>query len=344
MLMRYRLARMLDASGAIEVMLRAPVRSGPRWVRVLTYHRIHPGADSQRFDRGVIDATPEEFDRQLSTLGRYFTPIGLKELVEFQAGKSPLPDRAAIVTFDDGYKECRSVALPILRAHGVKAAFFIATRYVTNRRVFWWDRISFTVRSSPYDRMEIEYPTRIVLDLDRREQAVRRLLRIVKTWDNLDLDRFLDHLSQAAGVPWSEGAERRIADELVMTWDDVRALADAGMEIHSHTRTHRVLQTLRPEELEPELAGSRADLREQLGSQVAAVSYPVGRSISGYPVIRRAVASAGYDLGLSNGQGVTWCDRRFDPFDVGRMELERGMPHSFFRAALAHPSFVAGMH
>lgn len=344
MLMRYRLARVLDASGAIEATLRAPTWTGPRWIRVLTYHRIHPDADSQAFDQGVIDATPEEFDRQLETVHRYLTPIGLRELVDFRKRNRPLPERPVIVTFDDGYRECRDIALPLLLKHGVKASFFIATRYLSERRVFWWDRLSYTVRSSTRDRIDLEYPTSIALDLADREQALRRLLRIVKTYDSLDLERFLSHVSDAACVPWDRQRERELADELVMTWDDVRALAAEGMEIHSHTRTHRVLQTLPPADLEPELVGSREDLRDQLGDSVSCVSYPVGRSIAGFPLIREAVVSAGYDLGLANGSGVTWCDQRFDPFDVGRIEMERGMPHSFFRAMIAHPSFTRGMH
>ncbi len=280
----------------------------------------------------------------METVKRYLTPIGLGELVEFRKRNRPLPERPVIVTFDDGYRECRDVALPILLSRGVKASFFIATQYMTNRKVFWWDRISFTVRSSELERIEIDYPTRIALDLAQRDKALRRLLRIVKTYDSLDLERFLSHLSDAACVPWDAARERQLAADLVMTWDDVRALADAGMEIHSHTRTHRVLQTLRPSELEPELSGSRADLREQLGAPPSCVSYPVGKSIANSPLIRQAVASAGYDLGLANGSGVPFFDGRFDPFDVGRLEMERGVPHSFFRAMLTHPSFTRGMH
>ena len=62
-----------------------------------------------------------------------------------------------------------------------------------------------------------------------------------------------------------------------MTWDDVRALAGAGMDIESHTRTHRVLDTLDRDQLRDELVGSRRDLEAQLGRPIRAIAYPVGR-------------------------------------------------------------------
>src|SRR5262245_54938805 len=135
------LAQVLDATGVLEAILRARSRGGTPWLTVLTYHRIHDNPDGQPFDKGVIDATPGEFARQMAMVRRYFTPIGIRELVDFMGGGT-LPTNPLIVTFDDGYRECHEQALPILISHSVKAAFFIATSYVSKRRVFWWDRIS----------------------------------------------------------------------------------------------------------------------------------------------------------------------------------------------------------
>ena len=89
-----------------------------------------------------------------------------------------------------------------------------------------------------------------------------------------------------------------------MTWDQVRALARAGMDVESHGRRHRVLQTLDDATLDDELAGSRADLEAQLGRPVRAIAYPVGRRIAREARIRDALAAAGYRIGLTNQSGV----------------------------------------
>jgi peptidoglycan/xylan/chitin deacetylase (PgdA/CDA1 family) len=334
------LARALDVAGALEALLRVRKRARTPWLTVLTYHRVHDDPEGQPFDTGVIDATSAEFDEQVGTLRRYFDVIGLDDVIRFLAGR-PLPSNPALITFDDGYLDCHQRALPILKKHGAKAAFFIATGYLNERRVFWWDRISYVIRACRQERVVIRYPRTIELDLAAsRPRATRVLLDIVKQHYGLDVPRFVDELTEASGVEWSRDLERRFADQLLMTWDQVRELRREGMDVHSHTRTHRILQTVPVSELAAELHGARRDLEEQLGEPVRAVSYPVGRAVNRHPAIRNAVREAGYDLGFSNTSGVTWTNGRIDPLDIHRISVERSLPISTFRAFLALPAFA----
>ena len=162
------------------------------------------------------------------------------------------------------------------------------------------------------------------------------LTRIVKDHFGLDLERFLDHVAAAADVSISPEDERRRADELVMTWDHVRALRRGGMDVQSHTRTHRVLQTLSREHLADELAGSKKQLEDVLEERVRSVSYPVGKPIRSTPYIRDAVAAAGYDLGFSNCSGVNhaW---RIDPLDARRVPADASQSDAAFAAMIAIP-------
>src|SRR5512143_2908694 len=99
------LAQILDASGVIEAILRARSSTRAPWLTVLTYHRVNDEPNAQPFDRDVIDATSAELDRQVRTLRRYFSLIGVEELLLFLRG-GRLPINPAIITFDDGYREC----------------------------------------------------------------------------------------------------------------------------------------------------------------------------------------------------------------------------------------------
>jgi peptidoglycan/xylan/chitin deacetylase (PgdA/CDA1 family) len=328
------LARGLDAGGFWEAMLRARERTQSPWLTVVTYHRVVTREDP-RFDAGVVDATAVELDRQLAMMRRYFTPITLEDLLDALDGRA-LPRNPALVTFDDGYRECHDVALPILQRHGFRAAFFLVTEYINQRRVFWWDRIAYVTSRSRRPRIELDYPNHLRLRLGRdRSSACTRLLSVVKSSYALDVERFLVELASSADVEWTEATERRYADELVMTWDHVRALSRAGMALASHTRTHRVLQTLHPSELVSELAGSRQDLEAQINRPVRAVSFPVGRSIAHSDTLRDAVRSAGYALGFSNGSGATRLTPDFDRLDVRRLCTDLHLSPARFRRALA---------
>ena len=133
-----------------------------------------------------------------------------------------------------------------------------------------------------------------------------------------------------------------------MTWDHIRALSRAGMDIQSHSRSHRVLQTLDDAQLDAELAGSRQELEAQLGRPVRAIAYPVGRRLGqGTERIRAAITEAGYRIGLTNGSGVNriWpkslgSRRRVDPLDIHRLALDRSMSDAMFLGQIALPAMA----
>src|SRR5262245_11424311 len=116
---RQRIAGLLHRSGVLRAILalRASLSSG--WLGILTYHRF-PSAGPELFDDGVVDTTDEDFDALIPSLQRHFTLLGSEELCAIALGAKPPPNPMAI-TFDDGYRDCYSRALPILRRHDAKA-------------------------------------------------------------------------------------------------------------------------------------------------------------------------------------------------------------------------------
>src|SRR5690606_18810777 len=132
------------------------------------------------------------------------------------------------------------------------------------------------------------------LEVAAKEPGAQRVLAdLIKNTPHLDIDRFLHDLHDAFEVDWNPDIERTHANNLIMSWNHVRALSRAGMDVESHSRWHRVLQTLDDRLLHDELAGSKRDLETQLGRPVRAIAYPVGRRVSHLKRIRDAVMRAG---------------------------------------------------
>ncbi len=313
---------------------------------IITYHHVADHEPGYPFDPNTADATRAQFRRQMEMLARYGTPIGVDELLRAVEG-GPLPKNPVMVTFDDGYRSCHDVALPILREVGVRATFFIATSFISERRMYWWERIALLLSRARHQHGAIRYPR--PLEIDLRDPGLRaRLDRIVKTEMSLDIERFLEELAAAVGVEWTPELEAGHADDMIMTWDHVRALARAGMDVESHTRRHRVLQTVPEPELEDELKGSRVELEAQLGRPVRVLAYPVGRRIAADSHIRRAIAAAGYRIGMSNKTGVNrlWPSLfravmpPIDPFDIRRLAIDRSMSDAMFLTQVAVPSLA----
>ena len=195
------LTRALSRVRAPELLLRARARIRIPYVTVLTYHRIAELGDSL-CDPDVVDATPEQFDWQMRVIADYFSVISTDQLISFFDDGEKLPPNPCLITFDDGYRDCHDIALPILQSHSLRATFFIATDYVDQRRVYWWDRINYLMRKSEKDRVHLSYPHDLALDLKTDlNAAIRQLLRLVKDEFGLDVNRFLDELARAVGVP-----------------------------------------------------------------------------------------------------------------------------------------------
>jgi peptidoglycan/xylan/chitin deacetylase (PgdA/CDA1 family) len=331
----------LDRAGALRALLRARAHRRSTWLPILLYHRVsdRPGADYP-FDRGVIDAMPAAFDEQIAFIARHCTAIGVDDLLAYLDGE-PLPPNPVMVTFDDGYRDNVERALPILRRHAVRGTFFIASGYVSDRRVFWWDRISYLFHHSRRDTVELGYPTDLRFDLRRDRRAAQlTALKLVKHCCGLDLERFLRELGDALGVAWPPSLERALASELVMSWDDVRALRDAGMDVGSHTRTHRVLYTVDPGSLVDELGHSKAEIEGAIGASVHALAYPVGRSLRRLAPITAEVERAGYRLGFSVESGPNSLRGPLERFDLMRVPVDVDMSSHRLPALLAAPELV----
>lgn len=334
---REQLASALDRLGALDVIMRVRAQLRVPILSVLTYHHIDDPGDDYLFDGEVADATPAQFDQQLAVIARHCNTISIAQLLDAHAGREPLPANPVLITFDDGYRSCLETALPLLQRHGLLATFFIATEYVSKRKLYWWDRVNYLIKHCTAERISLEVPRPMELDATDRERTIGTLLDIIKNTPGLDIDAFLDELGRATGALWNAGIERKLADQLIMSWDDVRALRAAGMDVQSHTRRHRVLQTLDSAALADELAGSRAELERELGEPVRTIAYPVGRTVAREPEIRDAVTEAGYAVGFTNASGANYLWRRLDPLDVRRIAMGRDCSPSMFLGQLAIP-------
>jgi peptidoglycan/xylan/chitin deacetylase (PgdA/CDA1 family) len=313
---------------------------------VVIYHRVVPPGDIDDLDPDLIDATPEDFDRQMAYLRQNFRPVGLEEVLTAHRGGAPLPSHSVLVTFDDGYRDNFEHALPILLRHGMKAVFFVSTGHLTDRRLFWWEQLSLLVRRSAVARTRIEYPHIEELNLSTpaaKALATRRLNRIVKDCYGLDIDRFLSCVARACAVNWTEAEGRARADRALMTWDQVKALRAAGMAIGSHTHGHRVLNTLPAADLDQELGQSRAILEDRLGEPITTIAYPVGKPIASLIAVRKSLSDAGYELGFTTRPGMNRMGVGDDPFDLRRLSIDRGVPAGLAQLYLSFPALARSL-
>lgn len=102
-----------------------------------------------------------------------------------------------------------------------------------------------------------------------------------------------------------------------LSWGQLRAMADAGMEIGSHSLTHPFINTLAPDAIRHEFAESKRILEDGLGRPVQVASLPRGSTAPGMAEI---VAELGYEAFCTSEPGLV--SATTNPFDAPRIAIK----------------------
>jgi len=110
---------------------------GERGLRILVYHTIATIAPRQ--DRWRLSVPPLLLETHLRWLRRRgYTFVSLGEALEMLQGKRPMPAKAVLITFDDGFHDVLTAAYPLLRREQVPAAIFVVPCYLAASEPFPW--------------------------------------------------------------------------------------------------------------------------------------------------------------------------------------------------------------
>jgi len=282
-----------------------------RCLSILVYHRVVAEPDPLVPDQ----VCAREFDWQLAVLGRWFTVLPLRQAAARLRGGT-LPIRAACVTFDDGYADNVTVALPILRRREVPATFFLATSFIDGGRM-WNDSVIETLRGAQGDTLDarcIGLDTLSISTIGMRRQAIERLLAALKYLPLEERQRRVDQLAAETSSS--------LPSDLMMTAEQVRQLRASGMEIGAHTVTHPILAQLSPERAEREIRESKRRLEAITRSPVTMFAYPNGKPGRDYRQEHVGmVKRLGFEAAVSTAWGVAHAASdphqlpRFTPWD-----------------------------
>jgi peptidoglycan/xylan/chitin deacetylase (PgdA/CDA1 family) len=102
---------------------------------VLMYHRVIDAPP--RVARPTWNVPPARLEQQLSgLLARGWVAWPLSQVLDCRERGLPIPRKTFVVTFDDGYVNNFTQALPILTRLGVPATVFLATAYLDSEQPF----------------------------------------------------------------------------------------------------------------------------------------------------------------------------------------------------------------
>lgn len=318
-----RAAGVLARSGVLGALERAE-RSRGR-LRILAYHRVDEPEAEPDLDPGLLSATPAEFREQVDLIAARYQPVSLDDLFAAHRGERPLPPRAVLLTFDDGYEDFARHAWPILREAGVPAVLFVPTAFPDRSGPgFWWDRLHAALRRTERRELRASGLAPLPLGSPAERRAAHRAVR--------DRAKSLPH-DEAMG--WLDGLIGDLAPlpslHRVLGWDALRELASEGLAVCSHGHRHALCTRLSDPVLAEDLAVSKAEIESRLGPHAPppAFAYPASARSRR---VDAAVEAAGYELAFGGVRGIDRVplDR---PFSLMRMPANR-YGTALFRAQL----------
>jgi len=322
-----RLARILHATGFVSAVLAARRRRP----LILRYHRVYGEGPEPIYELGLSRAL---FEAQLDFLAERCTVVPLARIFDALFRGKALPEHAVAITFDDGYKDNFTEAYPALKARGMPATVFIAVENVDRGKPFWWDRLAAAVHAVPAGTVSVDLgrgAEPVALNgVESRRGLVERACEAFKLLPHAEAGARLDALIEALGT----GAE---AADPVLSWDEVREMADGGIEIGSHTLDHPVLSRLPIEEAGRQIVGSRLMAEDRLKRPVRFFAYPNGKRADVTPAVKELVRKAGYDGAVSTIQGRP--SPASDPFLIERIGVSAGLAADA-RGRLSKPLFA----
>jgi peptidoglycan/xylan/chitin deacetylase (PgdA/CDA1 family) len=166
------------------------------------------------------------------------------------ARNEPLPGKPIILTFDDGYRDFLTAAMPVLRAHDFLATVFLVAERIGER----------------------------------------------SDWDAVYGDT----------AP-------------LLSWEEVLALREAGIEFGCHSSLHRPMTGMRLPEMAADAVRARAFLEEGLATSVNTIAYPYGAQSE---LVRRVIEDLGFRGAVSCEPGPSRLGN--DPLRLPRIEVSGG--------------------
>ena len=291
---------------------------------IFIYHRVLPRPDPVLGDE--VDSAL--FRQHLAFLRKNFNVLPLTEAVG-RLRQGSLPARAACITFDDGYADNSTVALPLLREFDLPATFFIATGYLDGGRM-WNDTIIEAIRNARSPLLLDGYG-QFNLKTERNRHAAA--MGIIATLKFLPFGERQQRAEQIANMTGTA-----LPDNLMMTRAEVRALHAAGMTVGAHTEMHPILSRTDIARAREEIVRGREQLETIIGEPVRVFAYPNGRPVRDYGTVHvDLVKKLGFEAAVSTAWGVARQNSdpyqlpRFTPWDRGEFKFAARLIQNYRR-------------
>ena len=268
----------------------------------LMYHRVLATADNQPcFVQSGMFVTTASFEKQVAFLRDRFEVVFFEDLVEKMLNGENIGGLCSI-TFDDGWRDNYTNALPVLKKYRVPATIFLATGFVGTDRMFWPEEICYYLARNIPDKSVFDSAPpsfiRFSEEINRyhrckRETFFDKCIEALKGYSPSEREEILKYFR---GMFKTEPFSRQM-----LSWDEAREMFASGLvRFGAHTVNHEILDQVSLQKAEDEIFKSREEIEHRFGGKVRTFAYPNGNHSES---IRKVLGESGFNAAVTTRKG-----------------------------------------
>jgi peptidoglycan/xylan/chitin deacetylase (PgdA/CDA1 family) len=245
---------------------------------IMAFHRVLPwDMAREEYLQDCMWISPDSFEAIIDWMLRIGAVVDLDRIADFDT----ISDRPLFaLTFDDGWKDNYDFAFPILKKKGLQATVFIVTSAIETGQLFWTEELIRKTNSALANTKEGKVRSIIEFHMGQQLASIRQgniygvidsYLEMLKELSKTCREALISDYYDAIGV------DHEPIHDSVMTWEQIREMADNNISFGSHTHTHAILQYCDEERTLEELRTSKKVLEARLSRSVVMFCYPNAR-------------------------------------------------------------------
>jgi peptidoglycan/xylan/chitin deacetylase (PgdA/CDA1 family) len=272
---------------------------------IFMLHHVRPSRDAEFQPNRHLEVTPEFLRAMLAHLRSDGVDIIAIDEVHQRLAERNFSRRFACFTLDDGYRDNRDFALPVMREFEAPFTVYVASDFAEGCGRLWWIALEMVIARVSSIEVEIggaavRFDTSTAAakqaTFDRLHDWLRRLP------GEHNMQREVATLCARYGVD-----ELAICRELCMSWDELKAFAqDPLTSFGAHTITHCNLARQTAETASQEMTLSRARIEGALQRPAIHLAYPYGDKIAAGAREFALAQTAGFKTAVTTRPGMVF--------------------------------------
>ena len=290
---------------------------------ILTFHHVRPARPDEFQPNSLLEVTPEFLDDVVRILRDADVDLVSLDEMHRRMVTGDFARRFACFTFDDGYRDNKTYAFPVLKQHDVPFAIYVPTSFVERRGELWWLSLEAVIASADrvscsMDGEERTFSCASVEEKQRTFSDIYWWLRRLPT--DLEIRNFVRDLAARYSVDLTATYA-----SLCMTWNELAELAaDPLVTIGAHTTNHPILAKTTPDVAQREIEDGAEEIGRALGRRPAHFSYPFGDPTSAGQREFAMAKNFGFKTAVTTRPGMLFPEHRDHLMALPRISINGG--------------------